>query len=577
MLDSQQSKDKVTICLFSTEKGPEKFDERIFLEKDNIRRVVEKLSQAAASAGKPPPEIVVSVLLVPDWSKSDNGYDNLTYRQTNKLFLKKLKQEFSDLNVRVQDFYLEGELSEAQKVYMHQLKALGSNLDIMKLHAVIHNKDSRHLQLDSNTIIKDYQTFYNKTFGASKQNDAINASFYDTSYVSAHTKVIYTIPNGKLVNTLEKNFQPYFIAYQNDAQDKAPGKNSVYAKVFSPTTQQLGLTRENFDVADDWHFYPADMTSSKFRITPDIVTAVKMSWAAPTRQDKAETLKTEALNSLPPLAYSDALYDFSSITYIIKKYTGYLPRNAVDNESAEPFYENLLNISDNQADLKVLAEFYRKVIVENPELTDSLARVFPNTPKGNLLTQAMFGCSVQELYLQSKPHINDLQEADISQLVKKLIELDKETINDRASRAPGYITATIFNKIVGKKLEVENLIADTPEATIYNFFTALEEGDLSGLSANHKDIAKLPLGIREKVLHESLRIVNQGNDSKAHFNYIPNRQQSLEIVNRLSQSIGTSTDLKRPQPVVHKLTQKEETMPSKAQEKSKPHFKKRLF
>ena len=80
--------------------------------------------------------------------------------------------------VKLEDFYTVA--SETEKSYLNHLEAKGSNADMIKTHALIdeRNQDKRHLQLDTNTIIHDYQGLYDATFGR-PDSAGVNASYYD--------------------------------------------------------------------------------------------------------------------------------------------------------------------------------------------------------------------------------------------------------------------------------------------------------------------------------------------------------------------------------------------------------------
>jgi len=57
-----------------------------------IEHIRFNLTAAARRVGTSPPKFILSVLLVPDWKKEENGYNNPDYLQTHKLFFKEFKE-----------------------------------------------------------------------------------------------------------------------------------------------------------------------------------------------------------------------------------------------------------------------------------------------------------------------------------------------------------------------------------------------------------------------------------------------------------------------------------------------------
>jgi hypothetical protein len=191
----EPSQDKVTICLFSKENDSEHgFNEEIFNQAEHIETIRRLLTKVATTYGRPPPKFVVSVLLIPDKSKPDmsNAYDTSQYQQKKDRFVEKATHLFSNEQVTVHDFY--ENLTPAEKPYLHQLHSPGNCLDMMKTKAILDNANCRHLQLDSNTIITNYNALYIQTFLAEEQQDAMNASCYGTTLVTTHNKIVYTHP-----------------------------------------------------------------------------------------------------------------------------------------------------------------------------------------------------------------------------------------------------------------------------------------------------------------------------------------------------------------------------------------------
>ena len=200
--------DRVTIGLYSleTDKG---FNPAVLNEVGNISKIKHALTRVAIKNGREPPEIVVSILLIPNW-KNGSGYNTQSYKDSSGQFMFAMISalEASHLpDTRVENFY--EVCGDIEKAYLEGLIAKGSNADMIKMHALIkpENETRRHLQMDSNTQIHDYDGLYNITFGAADQGDrlvGLNASYYDNYYVSAHNKIVYTSPGSPLIHKLRE-------------------------------------------------------------------------------------------------------------------------------------------------------------------------------------------------------------------------------------------------------------------------------------------------------------------------------------------------------------------------------------
>ena len=305
-------RDRVTISLYSTETNDLSGYTLGFLEQlDNIEKIRDGLINAAKKAGQSPPEIVISMLLVPNWNREGNSYTDGTYLRKNEEFLVEAKRRFGhdSSGVMVEDFYSAGQMTTEEKAYMHNLKAMGSNADMIKTRAIINNLDRRHLQIDSNTVVPSFEDLYNQTFGASEQKDGINASYYDRRYISAHNKMVYTTPDGDIAkkSDLARHLREWCRNHQDDNnvdQDKQPDKNSIYARVFTEALHTIGYTVK-YSAENGKTLYPATLSNKVYWLTDCMLTALNMSWSA-------DGVKTpEELKSLPAIAIGkDGVFNF---------------------------------------------------------------------------------------------------------------------------------------------------------------------------------------------------------------------------------------------------------------------------
>ncbi len=383
--------DRVTIGLFSTEKEGGSFDVRLLAQKSNIAAIKKGLTDAAIKQGRKPPEIVVSVLLVPDWKREGNSYKDRTYQAVKSAFITRVNEEFKSLGATIEDFQEEGGLTPAEISYMEQLKANGSSADIIKTRAIINNQNRRHLQLDSNTKIYNYERFYRQTFGADDQRDAVFACCYASHYVSLQNKVVYTppAPQGKFAPLLMREYLDYCSRNQNNEAEKAADTNSIFDYPYIEAASQLALVkRAHVQKADGTFkaFCPSTLEGPEYRLTREVVPVVAMSW----RASSGEPDPLEELKKLGEVPVGDTTSDFGSFTYLIKKYTISLHyQSSVFGEAFNP-RTKLLALSDQPTDMLILSRFLQHVHRTAPDKLAQLARVIPTTREGDELMRELF-------------------------------------------------------------------------------------------------------------------------------------------------------------------------------------------
>lgn len=413
-------RDKVTISLYSVESNDALGYKPNFLnEFANIEKIRNGLVNAAKEAGRQPPEIILSILLVPDWSRKDNSYIDDKYLDKKYAFLDAARQKFEAISdVTIQDFYSECVMSDQERQYMANLKAMGSNADMIKTRAIINNADQcRHLQIDSNTVVPSYKELYDRTFNAEIQKDGLNGSYYDDYYVSAHNKMVYSTPNGEIAKSkLEIYLWEWCKDHLNDDTDKQANKNSIYAKVFTKALHEIIYT-EKFSFEDGKSVYPATLNPNIYWLTNCMFTAINMSWSS---NEEKEYQGTEQLKQLPSITVGDATFNFQCFYNIIKKHTGDLSFHSkalkLDDLSpkGEKSRELLLDNSNRELELNSVKQFYENALQNCPESAHKLSKVFPANIEGNNLTRTIFGCDVSELREQAKKISNSALSADTS-------------------------------------------------------------------------------------------------------------------------------------------------------------------
>jgi len=270
----------VTIGLYATQTRTGRFGGFIDSQVEQIEYIREKMTAAAAQAGQSPPKFVLSVLVVPDWDIPENSYDNAGYLAVQQEFMTQCQAALTakGSTVELENAYATANTHDKQ--FLHGLRNLGANADWVKTHAIVRNQDRVHLQLDSNTQILDYSSFWRRTFGQREHDaihDGLNASAYDpsASYVSPHNKVVYTIPTGKIAGRFVQTFDNY-CAGCNDKDG-----NSIYSKYFCPELAHLQLVDQlELQTSEGVKSrYLVRFRCPEYQITQDVLTAVNMSWA----------------------------------------------------------------------------------------------------------------------------------------------------------------------------------------------------------------------------------------------------------------------------------------------------------
>lgn len=408
----KEERDRVTISLYSSERigNNPPYDQRILNEIATIKKIQKKLSGAASEIKRTPPEIIVSVLLIPDWEEG-SSYTNKDYNKARELLLSELKNQLQN-GIYVEDFYAKKSLSQQEKGYLHQLQAKGSIADMIKTHAIIcpENQYRRHLQMDSNTKIPDFIALYRDTFGAQTQSDALNASYYDEHYVSAHNKIVYspgnpsyTTPGSNLVLNLRKIHLDYCATHQDDHLDEKLAtektkKNSIYARDFTIALETIDLVKRRKLLSDRTIFSANLEKKIAYRLTAHVLTAVNMSWSD---NSDAQLKNIESLKKLTPIEIGDAECDYACFANAVKKYTGNLSDHTDDLYDDEKPHKALMAISNQDREQKMIREYLDHVFDEHHDMYEAVARTIPNNPRGNALIKKLYNNeykTVQELY-----------------------------------------------------------------------------------------------------------------------------------------------------------------------------------
>lgn len=385
----------VTIGLYATQTRTGRFGGFIDSQVEQIEYIREKMTAAAVQAGQPPPKFVLSVLVVPDWDIPQNSYDNAGYLAVQHEFMTQCQARLTERGstVELQNAYATANVHDKQ--FLLGLRNLGANADWVKTHAIVRNHDRVHLQLDSNTQILDYSSFWRRTFGQREHDaihDGLNASAYDpsASYVSPHNKVVYTIPTGKIARRFVQTFDNY-CAGCNDKDG-----NSIYSKYFCPELAQLQLVdRLEIPTTDEGlkSRYLVRFRCPEYQITQDVLTAVNMSWAQGGGAASAGADPYAELKQAKPLKYKDASVTFPCFLNLVTVHTAMFRAHA-DRDELEVFRNELHN---RNIDMEIIKDYAFHIHHDKPSLLPALCGTIPPNPAGEALCREAFGCSRDQL------------------------------------------------------------------------------------------------------------------------------------------------------------------------------------
>ncbi len=452
--------DRITISLYSVQNG-ETFDPVALKEIDNIYKIKLNFDHEAKKSNRKPPEIVVSVLLVPDW-ENNNSYADPIYQIAKNNFMRTLRERLDSSNLTgivLEDFYVDA-LSEpeyaSEKSYLVGLKARNRNSDMIKTHSIIAlcNNNRRHLQMDSNTKVHDYCGLYNTTFGAaSVANNTVllNASRYKMHFICASNKVVYTAPGSLFVSRLREIYLAYCEAHKNDhqfSQTKVKReKHSIYYNAFEVALSELGLVKPITVIDDETsekkkRIYPALLERPEYILSAFIVTAVNLLLKDP---DQVPKHHNEKLKRFPSVIVGDASCDFASFIIAVKrhtenlwihKYAGKYDEFKEDQRinNTEKLFDDiqtraqLFAISNTTVDKAIITRFYAaacnyvtktSISEDDFETIKVLATIIPDNPLGNQLTLELFGCAVRELH---ESPLRGSSQREIPELVRYFLQ-----------------------------------------------------------------------------------------------------------------------------------------------------------
>lgn len=363
--------DKITICIYFRERdiASGKVYENISKEVANIRSIQEQFTTAARASTRPAPEISVSVLVVPDWDH-ESSYEKREYQDNKEGVLGYIRGGFTGTSIVVNDFSMG--LSPEETEYLRELNTGSNCLDMIKIKSIDVNRKCRHLQLDSNTIITDYNALYRQTFATEEQLDALqcdalNASFYGGTHVTPHSKIVYTHPHGDLGPALSATYQKAIKKTGRKGQE-----GTFYLDGFVNGARAVHLV-ENGKPA-------AILTRPEYRITHNVLTVTSQSWS------NEGAVPGRLILDLPTKSIHGISCNSNVIESLVKKYV---------NRTAPPgAHADLLAISNVPLEVDIVRQYINQC---TPEHAQKVVQLISMDKLGNEFTKILFGCNAAEL------------------------------------------------------------------------------------------------------------------------------------------------------------------------------------
>lgn len=438
--------DKITICIYFREKDitSGKVYENIEDEVANIRNIQKQFTNVAARAtpARSAPEISVSVLVVPDWEHG-SSYENPEYQYKKEDFLR-YTRDFFNADIVVNDFSMG--LNSEETEYLRELNTGSNCLDMMKIKSIVANRNCRHLQLDSNTIITNYGALYRQTFATEEQLDALqcdalNASFYGGTHVTPHSKIVYTHPQGTLGPALSTTYQAAIAKTQRKEKE-----GSLYLDGFVNGARVAGLAIEKRPAAI--------LSRPEYRITRNILTVTSQSWS------NEGTIPRRLSLDLPTKLIYGINCNSKVIESLVKKY--------VSETTPPTAHAELLAISNVNLEVGIVRQYIAQCAREEAQ---KIVQLISTDKLGNEFANRLFMCNATEL--RRRYGLEDLASSASTQrqILPSMISLG--TISNQAG---ANTLSGIDSAAEGKDIGDKNISAQEMKQTLSSWRDEADNG-----------------------------------------------------------------------------------------------------
>ncbi len=316
----------ITTTLFSVVKmidGKYQFNASVYDEIENINKILLHTSQNDVILN--PPLIKLYMILIPGEVEKDGDIDNMNfsklYKFTNKGRLRltslnshtmsktntrKMYSRFENITTGIHQTmgkyfyskidpslrnrfrYIPYKVDSIEEYYfMTDLHAKGSFLDIVKARSVIMHQGINVLNMDTNTLVIDWNELYKNTFGQGFERDVFGLSRCSLTYIAFHNKFIYLCKNSSFLPRLKYELDDFLISHNQDLDVKSGSFNAVYDLVWAKSAYLCGhshrlTVQDRNDPSKNFSMYPAAAADDIYGLNSYYITVQRQSW----RKDK---------------------------------------------------------------------------------------------------------------------------------------------------------------------------------------------------------------------------------------------------------------------------------------------------
>lgn len=471
-IDRSSDAGVVTFQLYSKETFDGYNADAALAEIKNITKLYTRLAEEAKKCNKKPPKLELVTLLIPNWDKEGNGFENIEYIEKKQQYIQKLRSVLSETSVKVVDFTSQGIAEPYELEYLKGLKNYGITADLMKNNAVIRHSDKPHIQIDTNTDILDYNKFYSTTIGQGPPNwkDALDVTAYNRYYLTVTNKVGFFAPESNSVTN--RQFIPYlkkaraeFFSQSKEELEASKSRNAAYEEIFTVALERAGYVKRihpthKTGAIDQFHANVTDEdTLQYFGITANIAVVARQTWQK--RGIASEGTGDARLKSLEPLKYGDANLNSAHISFIIRRYTGNV------SLTIKPDHEGFLKLIDVPQDIDILTKYFSQIKINHPQYYLDLLRVIPNIEEGRDLLCKMIGefltdrlvlVNIDEILDRAKYIIKDFswKESSVKELQDIFSKLQSQLFSMNLNHDPNSIFVQNLSKALHSCSSMDN-------------------------------------------------------------------------------------------------------------------------
>ncbi|MDX2346597.1 MAG: hypothetical protein QNK11_07000 [Legionella sp.] len=369
-LEVRSPENRVTFCIYCKLNEKNEYQETHFSEAiEQALAIVDSLKQVAYVRGDNLSHFIFQYFLMPKENSSFFPNQEDEEKKFEGIFhahLNTINQEYRSC-ISIKQLIL----SEHEANYFDCMpRSEGNLLDFMKISAMIDNAEYNHLQLDTNTVIHDYDFFYDLTFGSDQTRAQFVANTYSTRlpYFSVNSKVVYLPKESNFTENLSTNFNEHLAFYQTNVECL-----SIYQYVFKKSLRQLGV----LDEANFTDF--SDETIKFFQISKTIFIRVLKSWEKNSLDNSPEfNLNLSRKGSyikVDLFCFKYLLYKYSTpLVSDLEKHAVLFADISSETEISviQEYFRCFSSLSDKHAEF--LLDLVNKVLYEKPEVLVSKVR-----------------------------------------------------------------------------------------------------------------------------------------------------------------------------------------------------------